>query len=149
MQRALITIFISFLFCVLIPLSVSAENSTQIPGYAIHHNAIPTAILTPNIARDYGIVRSKYRGLLNISVIQSIAGSTGKPVEADISANWRNLMGKIQSIKLRKVTEGPAIYYIGEFPIVNGEPLHFLLEVKPSGESKYYKTQLSQEFYID
>jgi len=143
--------FTIFLFAValLLPLSGAAENSTQIPGYSIHHNAIGTSVLTPEIAKNYGIVRSKYRGLLNIAIIQTVAGTTGVPVEADVTAKWRNLMGKVQKIELRKVTEGKAIYYIGEFPIVNAEPLRFDIEVKPRDQVKAHKAQLSQEFYID
>lgn len=141
---------LSTLILLLLVSSISlAENSTQIPGYKIHHNAIATAILTPEIARSYGIVRSKYRGLINISIIKTVAGTTGMPVEAVVTARWRNLIGRNQAISLRKVTEGSAIYYIGEFPIVNGENLIFNLEVKPMGQPKFYKAELSQEFYID
>ncbi len=147
MHRLLKPLYVTCLL--LLPFSTSAENSTQIPGHSIHHNAIATALLQPEIASSYGIVRSKYRGLLNISVIKSVPGTTGTAVTADVKANWRNLAGKIQSIKLRKVEEGNAIYYIGEFPIVHGEPLRFDLEVKPKGQSQYYKAQLNQEFYID
>ena len=55
--------------------TVWAENSTSVPGFTIHHNAIPSASLEPSIARQYGIQRSKYRGMLNVSVIKTVEGS--------------------------------------------------------------------------
>ncbi len=59
-----------------------AENSTTIPGYKIHHNALPTAALDSEVAKAYQIQRSKYRGLLNVSVIKTQAGTTGSPAHA-------------------------------------------------------------------
>ncbi|MCB1760316.1 MAG: DUF4426 domain-containing protein [Gammaproteobacteria bacterium] len=128
---------------------VSAENSTREGIYTVHHNAIPTAILTPEIAGSYNIVRSKYRGLLNISVIQEKAGTTGTAVTAEVRAQSINLIGKIQDIAMREIREEQAIYYIGEYPIVDNETLTFNLEVTPSGSEKPIKSSLKQQFFID
>lgn len=128
---------------------VAAENSTKIPGYTIHHNAIPTAMLQPEIASRYGIIRSKYRGLLNVSIIQDIPDTVGKAVTAAASAQATNLIGSMQQIKLRKVTEGEAIYYIGEFTIVDGERLTFTLDVTPKGADRNAHIQLKQQFFVD
>ena len=133
----------------LITLPVWAENSTTIPGYTIHHNAIPSASLEPGIARQYGIQRSKYRGMLNVSVIKTVEGTTGTPSEAVILAKANNIRGQLISIPMRKVTEGDAIYYIGEFRIADQETLNFEIKVQPRGEKRFYTATLSQDFYID
>ncbi|AKH20605.1 DUF4426 domain-containing protein [Sedimenticola thiotaurini] len=137
----LILLFISSL--------ASAENSTQADGYTIHHNAIPTALLAPEVASNYRIVRSKYRGLLNVSVIRDIPGTTGQPVTAKVTAYALNLIGRRHNIELREIREGDAIYYIGDFPIVDGETLKFTLEVTPEGATRSITASLSQDFYID
>jgi hypothetical protein len=126
-----------------------AENSTSIPGFTIHHNAIPSASLEPSIAKQYGIQRSKYRGMLNVSVIKSVEGTTGESSEAVILAKANNIRGQLISIPMRKITEGDAIYYIGEFRITDQETLNFEIQVKPKGETRYYTARLSQEFFID
>ena len=133
----------------LLPLSALAENSTSIPGYTIHHNAIPTASLDPAVANQYRIQRSKYRGMLNVSVIKDIPDSTGKSVDAIVMANATNIRGQLISIPMRKITEGDAIYFIGEFRIEDQETLNFHLQVKPKGETRFYKAELKQEFFID
>ncbi|MGD8933034.1 MAG: DUF4426 domain-containing protein, partial [Chromatiales bacterium] len=135
-----------FLVLFFFSLSATAENSTSIPGYTIHHNALPTASLDPEVANQYRIQRSKYRGMLNVSVIKDIPGSTGKSVDAIVMANATNIRGQLISIPMRKVTEGEAIYFIGEFRIADQETLNFHLQVKPKGETRFYKAQLSQEF---
>jgi hypothetical protein len=128
---------------------VWAENSTTIPGYTIHHNAIPSASLAPDIARQYGIQRSKYRGMLNVSIIKNVEGTTGQSAEAAVMAKANNIRGQLISIPMRKVTEGDAIYYIGEFRIADQETLNFEIKVQPKGERRFYTAKLSQDFYID
>lgn len=137
------------LILLLITNLAGAENSTRADGYTIHHNAIPTAMLTPEVASNYRIVRSKYRGLLNVSVIRDVPGTTGHPVTARVIAYALNLIGRRHNIELREVREGEAIYYIGDFPIVDGETLKFTLEVTPEGASRSIAASLSQDFYID
>ena len=133
----------------LLPLTATAENSTQASGYTIHHNAIPTATLTPAVATGYRITRSKYRGLLNVSVIKEVPGTTGQPVTAIVRANATNLLGKSLAIPMREIREGAAVYYIGEFPIIDRETLSFKLEVTPAGMQKPISAALSQQFFVD
>lgn len=130
-------------------LTAQAENSTSIPGYTIHHNAVPSASLDPEIARQYGIQRSKYRGMLNVSVIKDIPETTGKAVDAIIMAKATNIRGQLISIPMRRVTDGNAIYFLGEFRIADQETLNFQLQVKPRGETRFYNAGLSQQFFID
>jgi hypothetical protein len=138
-------ILLLVLFCT----SAWAENSTSIPGYTIHHNAIPSASLDPAIAKQYGIQRSKYRGMLNVSIIKEVPGTTGTSSEGVVLAKATNMLGQMISIPMRKVEEGNAIYYIGEFRIADQETLNFELQVQPRGESRFYTAKLSQEFFID
>ncbi|MCG8428662.1 MAG: DUF4426 domain-containing protein [Chromatiales bacterium] len=147
MQR--LTSLTLLLLALLLPLQGMAENSTKAEGYTIHHNALPVTTLSPDIATTYNLIRSKYRGLINISVIKDIPNTTGKAVSARVDAYSTNLIGKRHNIKLREIREKEAIYYIGDFPIVDQETLKFFLEVQPEGHDTPIKTTLSQEFFID
>lgn len=124
-----------------------AENATKIPGYTIHHNAITTDQLTPEVARGYGIQRSRNRGLLNVSVIKDVPGTTGTPVAATVKATSRNLQGVIRELSMREVKDGTAVYYLGEFPVEHQETLNFTVQVRPQGEAASYAAELSQEFF--
>jgi hypothetical protein len=126
-----------------------AENSTPIPGYTVHHNAIPSASLDPAIAKQYGIQRSKYRGMLNVSIIKEVPGTTGTSSEGEVLAKATNIRGQSINIPMRKIEEGNAIYYIGEFRIADQETLNFELQVQPRGERRSYTAKLSQQFFID
>jgi hypothetical protein len=143
---------INILFlCLLMGLasSAAAENSTSSGGYTIHYNALKSDFLSPAIAKAYDIQRSKYRGLINISVIKDNPGTEGTPVQAKIVINAIALSGVPKQITLRKITEGSAIYYIGEFPVIDREIVNFNLEVTPEGETRPINVKFSQQFYID
>ena len=128
-------------------LLAQAENATHVQGYTIHHNAMTTDTLSPQVAKAYNIQRSKTRGLLNVSVIKDEAGSSGTAVKAKVKAMAINLTGQARNIDLREVTDGDAIYYLADFRVTNEETLDFKLEVKPDGSTNTYTASLRQQFF--
>lgn len=126
-----------------------AENSTSIGGYVIHHNTLTTDSLPPQVASAHNIQRSKERAILNVSVMRGEPGRVGTPVQAQVTATARNLIGQTRRIDMREIRDGEAIYYIGDFPVANREKLDFFLEVTPEGEHAPLKVRLSDTFYTD
>ena len=135
------------LLLLLAPLLAAAENSTPIPGYVIHHNVITTDMLSPEVAKTYGIQRSKNRALLNVAVVRGRPGRVGTPVPARVRATAHTLTGQIFEIPLREIREGDAIYYIGDFLVSNRQVLTFDIEVLPPGARHPYRAHLVQEFW--
>ena len=132
-----------------IPSWASAENSTTADGFTIHHNAFSADTLTPEIAKAYGLQRSKYRGLLNVSVIKEVPDTTGTPVPAQLQAEILLLTGQKSPLVMREIREGNAIYYIGEFPVQNGQTIDFAIEVKPQGSDKSVRIRMDQDFFTE
>jgi len=126
-----------------------AENSTHIPGYTIHHNAMTTDTLTPKVAKAYNIQRSKNRGMLNVSVIKEKEGTTGTPVKASINASASNLTGQSRVIELREVMDADAIYYLADFRVTNQETLTFKLEVQPEGADSSHSASFRRQFFTE
>lgn len=124
-----------------------AENSTSIPGYTIHHNALLTSDLLPDVAKTYNIRRSKNRAMLNVSVIKEMAGTTGESVTAKVTATGKNTRGQVRNIPLRKIQEADAIYYIGDFLVENQEIVDFTILVTPEGESQTHTATIQQQFF--
>ena len=138
-----------FCLVLLFPFAVSAENSTTANGYTVHHNVFKADFLTPEIATQYGFQRSKFRGMLNVSVIQNVPGTIGVPVAALVEVEAADLMQKPKNIELKEIREGAAVYYIGDFPVIDRDMVNFKLKVTPEGESSYISSSFSHEFYID
>ena len=140
-----------FLFSLLIAVSGAsfAENSQDFGDYVVHFNALNTTYLPPAATREYGIKRSKNRGMVNITVLYKTLGTAGKPAAASVAAEATNLTGQKRTISLREVREGPAIYYIGDFPITNEETLRFHVNVKPEGQKESYEVNFKQQFFTE
>ncbi len=124
-------------------------------GYVIHYNALSTEMLPSEVVRSYGIVQSKHRGLLNISIRKG-----GKKqfqhtqaVFAQVTAHSTNLAGQFKKLKIQRIEEGSedskAVYYIAVFSITNAETLEFTITVDPDSQGKAHKIKFRQQFFID
>ncbi len=133
----------------LAPFSAVAENSTTVGGFTVHYTAFTTSTLTPEITKAYGIQRSKYRGLLNVSVIKEKEGTTGTPVPGRVQVKTLALTGQSAPLSMREIKEQGAVYYVGEFPIRNREKVNFVIEVTPEGTSEPFILKMEQEFFTD
>ena len=121
-----------------------AERAETYGDYQIHYNALPTATLLPEIAKAYGITRSKERGLLNIVILKH-----GTPIHAQVQAQAVNLSNQLKTINMRGVTEQDAVYYLGEFQYNDGDTLDFTVKVRPEGASREYTVQFRQQFFVE
>jgi hypothetical protein len=129
--------------------ALKAEQSQDFGDYVVHFNALPTSFLTPKTAQDFDIVRSKQRAILTVSVMKKVLGTTGQSVQADVAAQAINLSNQVKEIDMREVTEGSAIYQLGDFRITDQEILNFTIDVKPKGETQTLTVKFRQQFFAE
>lgn len=123
------------------------ETFRDFGTYEIHYNAVRTDSLPAEVARSYGIQRSKNRAMLNVTVLRKEADhAPRKPVDADVKVDAYNLNGQLKNVEVRRLAEGEAIYYIGEVSIGGAEILVFELSVTPQGESAPLTVKFKREF---
>lgn len=138
------------LFLVPVVALADDESTTRVGEYTIHHNAIKTDFLTPEVAGQYGIPRSKYRGMVNICLKREVTGQAlGETLPARVEIQASDLMQKPKNIELREVREGDAIYYIGDFPVIDRELVNFRVRIYPEGSDTPLNARFSHEFYVD
>ncbi len=135
--------FILILSCLT---SVQAENIIKLGDNNVHYIAINSTFLTPEIAKVYGIERSRYNGLVNISVLDnSQANTPAKTVS--ITGKAKNNVGQLKSLEFVEVNEGQAIYYLAQIHYANEETIHFDITINDGTEKQSFK--FSQKFYVD
>lgn len=133
----------------LLPVTAQAEQFQDFGDYVVHFNALPTSFLDPAVAKNYRIVRSKNRAMLSITVLKKVMGTAGSPVRSKVTASAKNLSDQVKDISIKEVREGPAIYYIGEVRITDGETLDFTVDATPDGESEARVVKFRQRFFTD
>lgn len=142
------TKIITFLCCFLIfTFSSQAENMKKLGDLNVHYIALNSTFLTPDIARSYGITRSKINALINISVLDNT--QQGNPAKSvNLVGKARNLLGQQKTLAFTEVKEGDAIYYLAELSFTHEEIFNFTIDIYDGGEQK--KTlKFSHKFYVD
>ena len=127
----------------------ATESSKDFGDYVLYFNALNTDQLSPDIAREYGIVRSKSRALLNVSIHRKQAGGPTEAVTGAVSASAINLTGQLKTMTLREIREEAAIYYIGEIGITDGEVLIYTIDATPSNEPSRFTVRFKKQFFVE
>jgi hypothetical protein len=129
------------------PTEPATSSSRDFGNYVLYFNAIRTDALTPEIAKNYNIVRSANRALLNISMVKKADGTPGVPVPGSVTAQAVNLNGQFKDLALREIREGEAIYYIGDVAVANDETLVFTVDATPVNETSRFSVRFQRQFF--
>ena len=124
--------------------SANAEQKKTLGNWDVHYMVVGTPFLTPDVAANYGIVRSKFNALINISVLDS---KTGTAQRADVTGVAKNLIGNSKKLTFKKVEEGDAIYYLAMLPFRDQETFRFEIDVRKGSNQQTLKFQ--QKMYVD
>ncbi len=140
----------TFIFILLVSLTlvsnVFAENMKKMGTMQIHYIALNATFLTPKIAKAYNIERSRFNGLINISVLDDTKKST--PAKAVVMRGTaRNDLGQIKTLSFDEVKEGDAIYYLAQVKYTNEETFYFDITINDGKEIQQLK--FTQKFYVD
>ena len=140
------TLFKSLLLAITLLLSAAAnaEQMQKLGDWDVHYIAFPSTFLTSDLASDYDIDRSKYLGIINISVLDS---DTLKAQAVTMTVTARNLLGNIRELDVREIREQNAIYYIAEVPHRNEETYRIKVTISSGNQTQELKFQ--QKFYVD
>ena len=125
-------------------LQVNAEQKQVLGSWDVHYIALNSTFLTPQVAKQYSIVRSKFNGLINISVLDRHDKSAQSVV---LTGEAKNLLGVIKKLTFKQVTEGKAIYYLAVLPFSDREQYRISIDINNGIEQKTLKFQ--HKFYAD
>ena len=124
----------------------AGATNADIGDHIVHFSALSTDQLPPDVARNYNIVRSKNRAMLNVSVLRE---SDQVAVTANVTVKTVNLTGQLKNITMRRINEQEAIYYIGEVAVANRETLIFDISITPNGVDSPSDVRFKRQFFTD
>lgn len=124
----------------------AGETFKDIGDYVVHFSALSTDQVPAEIAKTYGITRSKNRAMLNVSVVRK-DGDVSVPATVDVKTT--NLTQQLKNVTMRRIDEQDAVYYIGETPVANRETLIFDISVTPEGATTPAEVRFKRQFYTD
>lgn len=128
-------------------LSAAADAEIQKFGdLDVNYNVIATDTLAPQVAKAYGIKRSKNRLLLTVAASRPDERGVPRAVNADVTAYTVNMIEQHRKIKMRRIVEGEAVYFIGDFGFATPDFLRFTISVTEPGSGKPHKIEFQRNF---
>jgi hypothetical protein len=122
----------------------NAEQKMQLGPWDVHYIAMPSTLIDPAIAKTYQLERTKYQGLVNISVLKTADQSAQ---QVSIEGVAKNLLGQQKELVFREVVEDKAIYYLAQLPYRNEERFTLTVQIKQGNVSQ--QLQFTHTFYVD
>ncbi|MBU3018292.1 DUF4426 domain-containing protein [Paraglaciecola agarilytica] len=143
-KRSLMAGSLMLLANLLISAMAVAEQKETLGKWDVHYIAFNSTFITPDIAKHYSIVRSKYNGVINISVLNN---ADQKAQSAVLTGTARNLLGVSKSLTFKEVSEGDAIYYIAVLPFSDQETFRITVNINDGTDQQVLKFQ--HKFYAE
>lgn len=132
------------LICLVLSFSSTAEQKKQLGNWDVHYIAFPAPLLTPEIATQYKLQRSKYNAVVNISVLDK---NTQHAQKVAISGIAKDLQGRQQALQFSEITEGDAVYYLAQLPFRHEQRFSFSINIVSGNQSQ--QLTFDQTFYVD
>ena len=134
----------ALVFLLMLSSPLQAEQKQTLGPWDVHYLAFNATFLTPEIASNYGIQRSRYTAIVNVSVLDTQDQSAQQII---IEGNARNLLGQNRQLSFQRVQDGDAIYYFAPLTIRNEELWRFQISIRQGNEQQ--QLRFEQKFYVD
>ena len=149
MKKALSRIACLFLMLLGASQSLAQSQSVHSEGdYEIHYSIFNSSFISPDVAKAYGIVRSKSQALINVSVLKKQPQGLPKPVRAAVKGEHYDLI-RHTALPFEEIVEKNAIYYLAALDIAHKTTIYFTLNVQPNPNEPAIKVQFQKVLYID
>ncbi|MDP2713880.1 DUF4426 domain-containing protein [Rheinheimera sp.] len=137
-------IILALLLGLTVSFSAAAEQKKQLGDWDVHYIAFPAPLLTAEVAQQYQLQRSKYNGIINISVLDK---ASQKAQQVAISGVAKDLQGRQRKLEFSQVTEGDAVYYLAQLPFRHEQRFSFTISIISGNRSE--QLNFDQTFYVD
>ncbi|AZE69869.1 DUF4426 domain-containing protein [Pseudomonas synxantha] len=120
--------------------TIDANRKKDFGDITVHYNTFTSSFLPPETAQKVGVVRSKEKGLINVTVIKGVA-----PVAAQVTGTIKDLGGKSEILTFKQIEEKGGISYLAPYSVTQREYKTFTINVETGG--KAHSFQFNQELF--
>ncbi len=129
--------------------SFAQEDTSQTFGdYEVHYSVFNSSFITPDIAKAYGIVRSKSQALVNIAVLKKQLDGSMQAVSAVINGDVFDLVHRA-NLEFSEVREQDSVYYLANFDISHKIKVYFTVIVQSDPNTSPFKVTFNRTLYKD
>ena len=119
---------------------IDPNRTKEFGDITVRYNTFTSSFLQPETAQAVGVVRSKNKGLINVSVFKGVT-----PVAAQVTGTIKDLSGRSEILTFKQITEKGAIYYLAPYNVPQQEVRVFTINVETGGKAHGF--QFNQELF--
>ncbi|MBN2979747.1 homoserine acetyltransferase [Pseudomonas fluorescens] len=120
--------------------TIDANRKKDFGDITVHYNTFTSSFLPPETAQKVGVVRSKEKGLINVTVIKGVT-----PVAAQVTGTIKDLGGKSEILTFKQIEEKSGISYLAPYSVTQREYKTFTINVETGGKAHGF--QFNQELF--
>jgi hypothetical protein len=139
-------VFIGLVIAVLSGFSF-AEQKKVFGNFEVHYMGLTTSDLDADVARAYGITRSRNVGYLMVSLLKTDEGEMPVAWDGKLEAQMSNLLGQSKELEFTRIEETNALYFYSTFDFYDANHYRFKMQVTPNGQKRTFDVKFDQKFY--
>lgn len=129
--------------------SVSQAGSKDFGEYIVQWSVFPSTYLTPEIAKENGLNRSRSIGVVNIAIMAEDEDGGMSTISGQVEGKVFNDVQQPTFLGFRRIQEGDAVYFIAEYQYSNAELMTFQITARPSGAQNELPVRFAQTLFND
>lgn len=122
------------------------EHVAVSDGFTLRANALQSDMLPPEMLAQYGMEAGADRGVLNLVVLQKGPDGREATVEAEVTAQQKNLIGQSREIEMKGITANNGTSYLGTFESSPQEFFRFTVTAQPVGTDTMLLLEFEERF---
>lgn len=122
------------------------KTSRETDTHTFYFNVFNSTFLTPEIAQQYNLKRSKTSALLNLAVHEK-GDSRDKAIPVILQGTVTNIVQQQRELEFKEIVEGDAIYYLSDFRVTNDDVLTFDINIRTHADSPGYDLRFKRRVY--
>lgn len=111
----------------------SQAGSKDFGEYTVQWSVFPSTFLTPEIARENGLNRSRSIGVVNIAIMTEGENGGVETVSGQVEGKALNDIQQAKFLAFRRIQEGDSVYFIAEYQYAHAELMTFQITARPTG----------------
>ncbi|EAZ99578.1 DUF4426 domain-containing protein [Marinobacter sp. ELB17] len=128
---------------------LAQADSKNFGEYTVSWSVLPSTFLTPEIAKENNLQRSKSIGIVNVAIMQNNADGALSPVTGQVEGQVTNDIQQVRFLAFRRIQEGSAVYFVAEYQYGTAELLTFSVTARPTGHDQELPVRFSHALFND
>jgi hypothetical protein len=126
-----------------------AAGSKDFGEYTVQWSVFPSTFLTPEVARENGLNRSRSIGVVNIAIMTENDDGGMSTVSGQVEGKALNDIQQAKFLAFRRIQEGDSVYFIAEYQYSNAELMTFQITARPTGSRSDLPVRFSHTLFND